>query len=72
MIISLIRLRQRELLNHAINIVQFCEIDRLFTIEGLAGWPAVDGASVCDHGEGVYFDFTNCWRGGGGSVSDLP
>ncbi len=59
MIESIVRFIERELLNHALDVVELSEFNGLFAIECLSRGPAVNGSTFLDHGDGVDFDFAH-------------
>jgi hypothetical protein len=44
---------ERELLNHALDALLLCKVNRFFTVEGVARWPAVDRGAFVDQRDGV-------------------
>ena len=63
MIVRLVSLCQRELFNHAVDVVKLRKVDRFLAIECLARRPAVDRGALGDQGRGVDFDLTGCCYG---------
>ena len=63
MIVRLVSLCQRELFNHALDVVKLRKVDGFFAVECLARRPAMDRGALTDQARGVDFDLTRCCYG---------
>lgn len=64
MVVCLCGFRERELFDHAIDIVDLGEINRLFTVQCMTRWPSMYGKTLANHWDGVESSFTGHFEGG--------